>query len=247
MVNDLAASFRHTEKPDIVTRNKLMLIRIGEVFNLSVYRDLQQGIDNALNDSLERFYFDFRGTHRVDASSLPMLFYFKYKLGKTRLSLIHLDSTLLQNMGRENVTRYFSIVEKEQSEHVTVEFMGDIVLFSLSLDFTRSARTTFYREIANLSAAAERPNYLFLDFRGTEYYDNASLAMLFHARSELPQNLSISLVDFRLDLLRSLNLEEFRKFFRILRQGAAGREALTETILRSSLESSDQDSILQHT
>lgn len=219
---------------ELTVHDDLVLIRLGERFDISTYREFSSVISKHAQKEIQRFFLDFGPTIHFDSSSLPMLFYLRHKAENKEITLVNFNDSMLNNVDSQNLQQFFRILD-HGSKEITVQWLQDIALITPSSHFNQTVKSNFF-SIAEQKQSDGIRHY-FIDFSNTKWYDKESVQMLFQFRSKLKQQEKITLVDFEVSLLRDLNIDEFRMFFQVLKRNQENAGTMSEKILRSIAES----------
>ena len=212
----------------------LMLIRLGERFDISAYREFSEVISTQLQKNIHRCFLDFGPTKHFDSSSVPMLFYLRHKAENKEVTLVNFNEAILKDINSQDFKRFFRILDRGTKE-LKVQWWQDVALITPSHYFNQTVKANFLSICEQNQSVAVK--HYFIDFINTKWYDDESVHMLFQFRSKLKRQETITLVDFKVVLLQDLNIDEFRMFFRLVKRNQTSSGAMTEKNLRSAIES----------
>jgi len=219
---------------ELTVRDDLVLIRLGERFDISTYSEFSSVISKPLQPTIQRIFLDFGPTIHFDSSSLPMLFYLRHKVENREITLVNFNDSMLDNVESQNLQQFFRILD-HGSKEITVQWSQDITLISPTSHFNQTVKSNFFSVSEHKQNDGVR--HYFIDFSNTKWYDDESVPMLFQFRSKLKQQEKITLIDFEVSLLRDLNIEEFRMFFQVLKRNQENAGTISEKTLRSIAKS----------
>lgn len=218
---------------ELTVHDDLVLIRLGERFDISAYSEFSEVINTQVQKNIQRFFLDFGPTKHFDSSSLPMLFYLRHKAEKKEVTLVNFNEAMLKDFDSRDFKRFFRILDRGTKE-IKIQWWQNVALITPSYYFNRTVKYNFLSICDQKQSFAV--NHYFIDFINTKWYDQESVQMLFQFRSKLKRQETITLIDFKAALLKDLNIDEFRMFFQLLKRSQTSAGAMTEKILRSAIE-----------
>lgn len=82
--------------------------------------------------------------------------------------------------------------------------------------------------------------HYFIDFAKTRWTDDSTVNILLQFRARLLSDITVTLIDFNMELVADSVTEGFRSKFRIIKRSESFNEKLSETVLRRMIKSTAQ-------
>jgi len=213
----------------------MILVRLGSYFDISLFKQFNEVVDPHLKGNFMRIFIDFRAASHFDAASVPMLLRLRYKFGVDRqITLINFNWEMVNDADKRGFSQLFNIMDSHGQK---LEFTrwGELALLNAGDYFNDTVKADILGICSDQSYRSIK--HYFIDFAKTRWTDDSTVNILLQFRSRLLSDVTVTLIDFNMELVAESATEGFRNKFRIIKRSESFNEELSETVLRRIINS----------